>query len=74
MHSIIFFFFRQGINMSNWQQNEIEQLKKDTNLLQDELKQLKTEERWIAKLRDRQNRIAKKKKIDNNKERELKGR
>ena len=31
--------------MSNWQQNEIEQLKKDTNLLQDELKQLKTEER-----------------------------
>ena len=60
--------------MSNWQQNEIEQLKKDTNLLQDELKQLKTEERWIAKLRDRQNRIAKKKKIDNNKERELKGR
>ena len=37
-------------------------------------KQLKNEERWIAKMRDRQKWIAKKKKLNNNKKRKLKGR
>ena len=60
-------FFRQSINMTNLQQNEIqnkiEQSNKDINLLQYKLKKLNNEEGQISKMKNRQKRIAEMNKI-----------
>ena len=49
--------------MTNPQLNEIEQIERDINLLQDKLKKLKNEKKRIAKMPKGSKRIAKKNKI-----------
>ena len=60
-----------GINMTNPQQNEIqnkiEQFNKDINLLQYKLKKLKDARKQATKTKNRQKRIVKMNKIDNRK-------
>ena len=56
-------FFKHSINMTNPQLNEIEQIERDINLLQDKLKKLKNEKKRIAKMPKGSKRIAKKNKI-----------
>ena len=58
-------FFTHSINMSNPQQNETEQFKRDINLLQDKLKRLKKQnllqngKKKIAKTQNGPKQIAK---------------
>ena len=57
-HNIKKLFFAQSINMTNLQQNEIqneiEQFNKDTNLLQYKLKKLKDVGKQTTKAKNRQ--------------------
>ena len=65
------FFFKQSTNMTNLQQNEIqneiEQFNKDINLLQYKLWKLKDTGEQATKTKNRQKRIAEMNKIDNRK-------
>ena len=59
-----FFFFKLNINMTNPQQNkvqnEIKQCKKHINILRDKLKQLKYGEKRIAKMKNKSELTGKK--------------
>ena len=60
--------------MSNTQQNELDQFKRDINLLPDKLEKLKNEKERITKMPNGSKRIAKKKKKGKIKQSKLKGR